>query len=124
MDFICTPNAEIADTPLSQAVRAGDFLFVSGQVGRRPSGEWETTLDAQTRCTLDNVQAIVEAAGGSLRSICKVTTFLASAADFDEYNAVYCEYFPEPRPARSTIVTGLVRSDLRIEMEAVAYLGA
>ncbi len=125
LEFIRTTNAEIADTPLSQAVRAGDFLFVSGQVGRRASGEWALeTLESQTRVTLQNVQAIVEAAGGSLRSICKVQTFLADAADYEEYNEIYREVFPAPCPARSTIVTQLVRPELRIEIEAIAYLGA
>jgi 2-iminobutanoate/2-iminopropanoate deaminase len=125
MKFIETQDADRSPVPISQAVRAGDTLYLSGQVGCRPGGEWATGEDFETevRVTLDNVRAVVEAAGGSLRSICKVVAFLADPTLFERWNAVYREYFAAPFPARSTICCGLIRADLRIEIEAVAWLG-
>ena len=107
----------------SQAIRAGDFVFISGQGPLDPStlevvGD---TVEEQTRQTLRNLEAIVEAAGGSLDDVVKVSAFLSSIELFPTFNATYEEIFSSlPRPARTT--TGAELRDILVEIDAVAYL--
>ncbi len=109
--------------PLSHAVRAGDYVFISGQIAARPDGTLVTgDFTAEARAVLDNVRAAVEAAGGTLADICKTTVFLLNATLFEPMNHVYREYFTPPYPARSTVVAPLSNPDLCIEIEAIAYL--
>ncbi|MFI9817709.1 RidA family protein [Saccharothrix variisporea] len=111
------------DLPLPHGVRAGDYVYVSGQIAARPDGSIVVgDFEAETRAVLDNVQAVVEAAGGTLADVCKVTVFLLNATLFEPMNRVYAEYFTAPYPARSTVLAPLSNPDLRIEIEAVAYL--
>jgi 2-iminobutanoate/2-iminopropanoate deaminase len=113
------------DVPLTHAVRAGDYVFLSGQIAARPDGSLVIgDFAAEARAVLDNVSAAVEAAGGTLSDICKTTVFLLNATLFEPMNGVYREYFTPPFPARSTIVAPLSNPDLRIEIEAIAYLPA
>jgi len=106
----------------SQAVRAGDFVFISGQGPLDP----ETlevrgaTVAEQTELTLRNVAAIAAAAGGGLRDVVKVSVFLASIDAFPEFNAAYERAFEEPRPARTT--TGAQLRNILVEIDAVLYL--
>lgn len=113
-----TPNA----TPLTPAIRAGDVLYVSGQVPRDASGAIPEGIEAQTRMVLDKLRSLVEEAGGTLDDVVKTTVFLTSRADFAGMNRVYAEYFPSQPPARSTIECGLM-IDIRVEIECVAHLG-
>lgn len=109
--------------PLSQGVRAGDYVFTAGQVAVLPDGTTVTgDFDAEVRAVLDNVQRVVEQAGGTLKDVCKTTVFLGNTVLFPAMNRVYREYFSEPFPARSTILAPLSDPDLRIEIEAVAYI--
>ena len=111
------------DLPLPHGVRAGDYVFVSGQIAALPDGTVVTgDFEAETRAVLDNVRAVVAAAGGTLADVCKVTVFLLNATLFEPMNRVYQEYFTPPYPARSTVLAPLSNPDLRIEIEAVAYL--
>lgn len=111
------------NVPLTHVIRAGDYDFVSGQIAARSDGTLVIgDFAAETRAVLDNVRAGVEAAGGTLSDICKTTVFLMNAALFEPMNAVYREYFKPPSPVRSTIVAPLSNPDLRIEIEAIAYL--
>src|SRR5437879_8005154 len=111
------------DLPLPHGVRAGDYVFVSGQIAARPDGTVVTgDFDAEVRAVLDNVREVVAAAGGTLADVCKVTVFLLNATLFEPMNRVYREYFRPPYPARSTVLAPLSNPDLRIEIEAVAYL--
>jgi 2-iminobutanoate/2-iminopropanoate deaminase len=106
----------------SQALRAGDFVFISGQGPLDP----ETlqvrgaTVAEQTDMTLRNLAAIAEAAGGTLRDVVKVSVFLSSIDLFADFNAAYERVFPEPRPARTT--TGAELRDILVEIDAVLYL--
>jgi 2-iminobutanoate/2-iminopropanoate deaminase len=104
----------------SQAVRAGDFVFVSGQTPRNVEraivGE---TIEDQTAVTLDNVELALKAAGASLRDVVKVSVHLADLADAGKFNAVYARYFPEVVPARTTV--GSVLNEVRVEVDVVAY---
>jgi 2-iminobutanoate/2-iminopropanoate deaminase len=111
------------DLPLPHAVRAGDYVFISGQIAARPDGSLVIgDFNAEARAVLDNVRAAVEAAGGTLADICKTTVFLLNATLFEPMNRTYRDYFVPPFPARSTIVAPLSNPDLRIEIEAIAYL--
>ncbi|MFT4234551.1 MAG: RidA family protein [Microbacterium sp.] len=119
------PATDIApsEMPLTHVVRAGDFVYIAGQIAARPDGSVVTgDFAAETRAVLDNVKAGVEAAGGTLADIAKTTVFLLNATLFEPMNAVYREYFSHPYPARATVVAPLSNPDLRIEIEAVAYV--
>ncbi|MFD4640225.1 RidA family protein [Lentzea sp. NPDC058436] len=119
------PNSGIAplEVPLTHVVRAGDYVYLSGQIAVRADGSLVTNdFPAETRAVLDNIKAGVESAGGTLADVCKTTVFLLNATLFDPMNVVYREYFSKPFPARSTIVAPLSNPDLRIEIEAVAYI--
>ncbi len=119
-EVIIMPN--MADRPFSAAVRAGDFTFVSGQEGHVDAqGNPVERIEAQTRQCLEKIKQVLQAAGSSLSDVVKVTVFLANADDFAKMNEVYRDYFPKDAPARSTVITGLVRSDMLIEIECIAY---
>lgn len=108
--------------PLSKARRAGDLLFVSGQLPRGPSGEIvQGDIDVQTRQAIANLQAILAEHGATLADVVKTTVWLTDAAFAGGFNAVYRELFQEPYPTRSTVVSGLL-VDAAVEIEAVAYL--
>ncbi|MFT3851526.1 MAG: RidA family protein [Ilumatobacteraceae bacterium] len=111
------------DLPLPHGTRAGDNVYISGQIAMRPDGTLVVgDFDAEVRTVLDNVAAVVEAAGGTLADVCKTTVFLLNATLFEPMNRVYAEYFRAPLPARSTIVAPLSNPDLRIEIEAIAHI--
>ncbi|MEL7176725.1 MAG: Rid family detoxifying hydrolase [Pseudomonadota bacterium] len=107
--------------PLSNAVRAGDFVFTSGQVPFGPDGKLvEGGIDVQTKTVLDNLAAALGLAGATLNDVVKTTIWLTDAADFAEFNSVYASYFETPPPARSCVVSALM-VPARVEIEAVAY---
>lgn len=116
------PNAP--EYPLSSAIRAGDYIFVSGQGGfQNPeSGKPIEGIEAQTRQCMENMKQVLETAGSSLDDVVKVTVFLGNIADFAKMNEVYQSYFLKDQPARSTVITGLVIPSMLIEMECIAYL--
>ncbi|MCH7921720.1 MAG: RidA family protein [Nitrospinae bacterium] len=122
---ISTDRAPAAIGPYSQAVRAGAFLFCSGQIPLEPaSGEMVSgEIEAQTRQVLENLKAVVEAAGASLDDVVKVTVYLADLADFATVNEVYEEYFGEAKPARATIQAAALPRGALIEADCIAYLG-
>lgn len=107
--------------PLSPAVRAGDFIYVSGQVPVGANGEVVIGgIEAQTRQTMANVEAALRLTGAELSDIVKTTVILVDARDFGAFNKVYATYFPANPPARTTLEARLM-IDIRIEIEAVAY---
>ena len=108
--------------PLSSAVRAGDFVFVSGQVPTDEKGEivWGN-VELQTRVVMEKLKVVLGYAGCSLSDVVKTTIYLSDARDFVGFNGVYSSFFePGKRPARTTIHSALVL-DIRVEIEAVAY---
>lgn len=110
--------------PYSQAIRAGDYIFVSGQIPIDADGRFiRGTIEEQTRLTLDNIQNILQAAGASLRNVVRVSAHLSelNADNFASFNKVYREYFMEPFPARITIGSQLLGID--VEIEVIAYVG-
>ncbi|AIJ69278.1 MULTISPECIES: RidA family protein [Brucella] len=107
--------------PLSPAVRAGDMVYVSGQVPVRPNGQIvEGGIEAQTRQVLENIKAALALAGAAMEDVVKTTVWLEDARDFGRMNAVYGTYFPKEPPARTTVESRLM-IDIKIEIEAVAY---
>ena len=110
--------------PLSEAVRAGDFVYISGMVGFGPDGKIvEGGIAAETDRIMADVADILKRAGATLRDIVKVNVYLRDAADFAAFNEAYAKYFREAPPARAGVVTALT-IDARVEMEFVAYTGA
>ena len=122
---ISTPLGPSAIGPYSQAIRAGNLLFVSGQVALDPStGKFieDKSIQAQTRRVLENLLAIVSAAGGSADNIVKTTVFLKSMNDFAEMNSVYAEFFPSSAPARATVEAARLPRDASIEIDCIAVM--
>jgi 2-iminobutanoate/2-iminopropanoate deaminase len=116
-------GAAVPGIPLSPGVRAGDFLYVSGQVATDDSGNIVIgDFDAEVNGAIDNVFKVVEAAGGTPAQIVKVQAFLTNGASFARFNELYAQRFSTP-PARTTVVTGFGNPDVRVELEAIAYLG-
>ena len=119
---ITTENAPAAIGPYSQAIQAGDMLFVSGQIPVDPAtGEIPATVSLQAKRSLENLKAIVEASGYRLTDVVKTTVFAADIADFAEVNAVYAEYFPNNAPARSFVAVKDLPKGVKIEIEAIAW---
>jgi reactive intermediate/imine deaminase len=107
--------------PLSPAVRAGDLVFVSGQVPTGADGVVVPGgIEAQTKQVLENVKAALALAGASMGDVVKTFVILADARDFGAFNKVYATYFPSEPPARTTLEARLM-IDIRVEIEAVAY---
>jgi 2-iminobutanoate/2-iminopropanoate deaminase len=118
---ISTPGAPKAVGPYSQAVRAGDLLFVAGQIPLDPSGAMvEGDIAVQARRVLDNIGAILETAGLSFAHVVRTTVYLSDMNDLAGMNQVYGTCFSEPHPARSTVQVARLPRDVRIEIDAIA----
>ena len=122
--IISTTEAPSAIGPYSQAVQAGGMLFVSGQIPIDPaSGELvQGGVEAETRQVLNNLKAILEAAGSSLEKVVKATLFIADMNQFGTINAIYAEYFQTDPPARACVEVARLPKDVQIEIEAVALV--
>ncbi|MFN4142388.1 RidA family protein [Aestuariivirga sp.] len=106
---------------LSRAIRAGDFVFLTGQVPFKDGQVMTTgTIEEQTRAVLEDIRATLAEAGCALSDVVKAMVWLRDRADFPGFNAIYAEYFPEAPPARSAVVSDLL-VDVRVEVEVVAY---
>ena len=119
-----TDQAPAAIGPYSQAIRAGGFVFVSGQIPIDPAtGEFVSGgVAEQTRQVFKNLSAVLEAAGSSLDKIVKTTVFLQDMKDFAQMNEVYATFFSDAPPARATVAAAGLPRDARVEIEAVALL--
>jgi 2-iminobutanoate/2-iminopropanoate deaminase len=124
IERISPPGAPAPRGPYSPAVRAGDYVFVAGQVPVDPVTGHVTTGDvkAETRQVLTNIRNILEGCGAGLSDVVRCGVFLTNAADFQAMNEVYAEFFGEAKPARTTvIVAALPLKDCKVEIDAVAY---
>lgn len=122
---VATTEAPAAIGPYSQAVRAGDFLYASGQIPLDPTTGTITEggITAQTHQVFQNLAAVLRAGGASFDRVVKTTVYLADMADFGAMNEVYAGYFAQPFPARATIQAAGLPRNVRVEIDVVAYLG-
>ncbi len=121
MNIITTDKAPAAIGPYSQAIKAGGFIFTSGQIPLTPDGELvEGDIHDQTRQILTNLANVLEAAGSSLHQIVKTTIYLTDMDDFIAVNTVYAEFFGTSYPARSTVAVKTLPKNVQIEIDAVA----
>ncbi|MBX3276601.1 MAG: RidA family protein [Acidobacteria bacterium] len=122
IESIQTADAPQAIGPYSQAVRAGGFVFASGQIPLDPSTMQivEGDIGRQTERVLENLKAVLSAAGSSLERVVKTTVYLADMGDFAAMNDVYGRYFGAARPARSTVQAARLPRDARIEIDVIA----
>ena len=123
LEYLGTPPvaSDRQARPFSPAVRAGDFIFVSGQVPADAAGEIVAGgIEAQTRQVMENLKAVLALAGATFDDVCKSTCWLQDARDFGAFNRVYMGYFGNGRPARSTTEARLM-VDAKVEIDVVAY---
>jgi 2-iminobutanoate/2-iminopropanoate deaminase len=122
--IIATDKAPKAVGPYSQAVRHNDTLYLSGQIAMNPeTGEFEReSVAAQTRQCLENIKAVLTAAGATMEDVLKCTISISSMDVFDEMNDVYKTYFPQNPPARLTVAVAGIYDNLDVEMDAIAGL--
>ncbi|HEY7438058.1 MAG TPA: RidA family protein [Acidimicrobiia bacterium] len=119
-----TPSAPAAAGPYSPAIRAGEWLFLAGQVPLDPASGSMVQGDAatQARQVLQNVRAVLEDCGASLADVAKTTVFVTDLGDFAAINEVYAEAFGAHRPARSTVQVAALPGGAQVEIEAVAHI--
>ncbi|UCF41497.1 MAG: RidA family protein [Gemmatimonadota bacterium] len=124
-EVIQVPGA-LEGMPFSSAVRVGDLLYLSGQIGTLPGTRDlpQGGVGPETRQTLENIRGVLEHAGSSLERVVKCTVFLADIADYAAMNEVYRTYFPERPPARSTVAGSGLALGARVEIECIALVGA
>lgn len=119
---VTTGNAPAAIGPYSQAIRAGNTIYLSGQIGLSPqTGKLvEGGIEAETRQALENIKAVLFAAGFTLASAVKTEVYLTDMSDFSKMNDIYASYFAEPFPARVTVAVKAMPKDARIEISVTA----
>ncbi|MBI4638706.1 MAG: RidA family protein [Candidatus Rokubacteria bacterium] len=119
-----TGFSEGTESPIAQGVRCGDFVFVSGQGPLDPTTKLVVSgdIETQTRVTLDNVRAVLEAGGTTLENVVKVGVFLRNIDDFAAFNRVFKEYFEGVQPARTTVEASPPRKGVNVEIDAIAWI--
>ena len=121
-EIIATDRGPKAIGPYSQAVRANGFVFVSGQIALDPQTQQLAAgeVKEQTARVLENLKAILEAAGSSLQKVVRTTVFLADMNEFAAMNEIYAQYFTAQPPARSTVQAARLPRDVRVEIDVIA----
>jgi 2-iminobutanoate/2-iminopropanoate deaminase len=122
---IATPNAPRAIGPYSQAIEANGFIFVSGQIPLDPATQQivEGGVAEQTERVLNNLEAILKAAGSGLDKVVRTGVYLKDMGEFAAMNEVYARFFPQSAPARSTVEVARLPRDVRIEIDVIALAG-
>jgi 2-iminobutanoate/2-iminopropanoate deaminase len=123
IERITPPGVPVPRGPYSPAVRAGDFIYVSGQGPIDPATDQMSFGDIQheTRLVLNNIRRILEGCGASMADVVKCSVFISDGGDFAAMNAVYAEFFGNDKPARTTVVTGFAIPGMKVEIDCVAY---
>jgi 2-iminobutanoate/2-iminopropanoate deaminase len=123
-EAVSSPDAPRAIGPYSQAIRAGNLLFLSGQIPLDPAtgAVIEGDITAQTERVLNNISAVLKAAGASFTNVVRTTVFLADMNEFVAMNAVYTTFVVDPPPARSTVQVSRLPRDVRVEIDVIAVL--
>jgi 2-iminobutanoate/2-iminopropanoate deaminase len=120
---VATRDAPEAIGPYSQAIRVGNTLYLAGQIALDPATNQmiaDRTIEAETRRVLDNLKAVVEAAGFRMSDIVSTTVFMADLNEFGRMNTVYATYFPSNPPARATVQAARLPRDVKVEIAAIA----
>jgi 2-iminobutanoate/2-iminopropanoate deaminase len=120
---VATRNAPEAIGPYSQAIRVGNTLYLAGQIALDPATNQmiaDRSIEAETRQVLDNLKAVVEAAGFRMSDIVSTTVFMADLNEFGRMNTVYATYFPQNPPARATVQAARLPRDVKVEIAAIA----
>ena len=121
MNVISTPKAPQAIGPYSQAIAFENMIFTSGQIALLEDGRFlEGTIEEQTKQVLQNLRAVLDAAGSSLSKVIKTTIFLTNMDDFQAVNGVYGTFFSEHKPARSTVAVKALPRNALVEIEVIA----
>ena len=123
-EIVTSDSAPAAIGPYSQAVKAGQFIFVSGQIPIDPvlGKIIEGDIEIQTKQVLENIKNILSAANSSMDKVVKTTIYLLNLSDYEEVNATYSNYFNAPFPARATIEVSKLPKNVKIEIDAIAIL--
>lgn len=120
---VATTNAPGAIGPYSQAIIAGDNMYISGQLPLNPAtGEMPADIKAQTKQSLENIKAILESEGLSMKNVVKTTVLMQNMGDFNDMNAVYSEFFTEECPTRAAFEVAKLPKNALVEIEAIAYI--
>jgi 2-iminobutanoate/2-iminopropanoate deaminase len=123
MDYIATNDAPKAIGPYSQAVRAGNLLFLSGQIPLDPAGELvQGDFAAQTRRVFENLKAVLAAGGATFANVTRATVFLTDLGNFQTLNGIYAEYFGDHKPARSTVGVAALPKGATVEIDLIAVV--
>jgi 2-iminobutanoate/2-iminopropanoate deaminase len=122
---VTTPDAPAAIGPYSQAIKAGGFLFLSGQIPLDPASGALIGggIEEQTHRVLQNLGAVLAAAGASFADVVKTTVYLQDMNEFAAMNAIYGTYFPTPAPARATVQAARLPRDVKVEIDLIATVG-
>jgi 2-iminobutanoate/2-iminopropanoate deaminase len=123
IERITPPGVAVPRGPYSPAVRAGGFIYVSGQVPVDPATHTMISGDigAETRQVLNNIKGVLEACGASMSDVVKCHVYLADGKDFAAMNEVYAQFFGDAKPARTTVAVAFAIPGIKIEVDAVAY---
>ena len=123
VEFLASPSPALRALPFSEAVRAGDFLILSGQIGSAPGTADPVPggIAAESTQALENIEAILERHGASLDDVVKCTVFLADVSEWSAFNDVYRRYFPKHFPARSALGASGLAKGASVEVECMAY---
>lgn len=122
-EFLSSPDPAAAKLPFSEAVRSGDLLFLSGQIGTVPGADNALAkggIGPEAEQTLSNIRAVLERHGASMRDVVKCTVFLADIADWPAFNEVYRKHFSAPFPARSALAASGLALGAKVEVECIA----
>ncbi|MEZ5557964.1 MAG: RidA family protein [Pseudomonadales bacterium] len=124
VEYLTSPGSETLNLPFSEAVRVGDMLYLSGQIGNLPGTLTLAPggLEAEARQAMDNIKAILERHGASMAQVVKCTVMIADIADWPKFNEIYVRYFPGPKPARSAFAAKDLALGGRVEVECWASL--
>ena len=121
--IISTQKSPKAIGPYNQGIVAGGFLFTSGQLPMNPkTGEIASSIEVQTKQVLDNLKAIIEAAGSSMENVVKCTVYLKNMNDFDAVNKIYSTYFQNNPPARVCVEVSKMAKNALVEIDAIAFI--
>ena len=123
-EIISSPKLPQVNAPYSIGVRTGNLVFTAGQLGLHPETKQlvEGGIEAETRQALENLKAILEAAGSSLENVIKTTIFVRDLADFAQLNAIYAQYFTSNYPARTTVQAAALPLGAAVEIEAIGVV--